>query len=192
MTVPRRRLTSAGYRSVAISYPSRKLSIEELAVHVNSMIPEADQGSVHFLTHSLGGIVARQLLREHRPRRLGRVVMLAPPNRGSQLAERFLTFPMFQTASGPAGRQLGTGQSSKPLSLGPVDFELGVIAGNRPTLPTHHLIPEESDGTVAVSETRVEGMKDFLVVQRGHTFIMNDPAVIDQAIHFFRHGHFER
>ena len=190
MTVPRLRLASAGYRPVVITYPSRRLPIEELAAHVDSRIPRLEQGSVHFLTHSLGGIVVRQLLRERGPRRLGRVVMLAPPNRGSQLAEKFLAIPLFGAATGPAGRQLGTSASSAPLRLGPVDFDLGVIAGNRPATPLHRLIPEESDGTVAVSETQVEGMKDFLVVRRGHTFIMNDPQVIDQAIHFFRQGCF--
>ncbi len=192
LLLPRMRLRSRGFRPVNIRYPSRALPIEELARFVENRLPRETDRRVHFLTHSLGGILVRYMLGRKRPANLGRVVMLAPPNQGSQLAGRMKQNPLWLRAAGPTARQLGADADSVPKQLGPVDFELGVIAGNRPLSPLAHLIDGENDGIVAVDEARVEGMADFLVVPRGHTFIMNDRAVLDQAIHFFRHGAFAR
>jgi pimeloyl-ACP methyl ester carboxylesterase len=188
----RRRLATAGFRAIGIRYPSRKQSIEKLAQGVAERLPAASGGRLHFLTHSLGGIVARQLLAHTRPDNLGRVVMLCPPNQGSQLAELLRPNPLFRFATGPAGQQLGTTGNGPIADLGPVDFETGVITGVRRMNPLSRLIKGESDGKVAVEEAKVEGMADFLVVPAGHSFIMNDPLVLDQAIHFFRHGRFAR
>jgi triacylglycerol lipase len=79
-----------------------------------------------------------------------------------------------------------------PNSLGPVDFELGVIAGHRALDPFRWLVTGESDGKVCVAETRVAGMTDWLCVQRSHALLHVDPRVIDQAIHFLEHGQFAR
>ena len=148
-------------------------------------------GRIHFLTHSMGGLVARYLLRVDRPEHLGRVVMLAPPNQGSQVAAKLRGLELFRKVMGPAAQQLGSGTERIADLLGPVDFELGVITGDRPLgQPTARMIEGPNDGKVAVDEARVEGMRDFLVVHRGHTFIMNDPEVIGQAAHFFETGRF--
>ncbi len=196
MAFPRLRLRYAGFEVVSIQYPSRRKPIPELARMVGADLQRriADRRKrVHFLTHSLGGIVLRTLLSQERPAmRLGRVVMLAPPNQGSHLAERFANNPLFRATMGPAGRQLGAGPTDLPSQLGPADFEVGVIAGNKAASPWAFLMSRESDGTVSIDEAAVEGMADFLIVPRGHTFIMNDPAVIAQAIHFFRNGRFAR
>lgn len=186
-------LRRAGLEPVGIYYPSRSRSIEELAQYVRKRLPERAGGKVHFLTHSMGGLVVRYLLRFDRPDNLGRVVMLAPPNQGSQLAVKLRQLGIFEKVLGPAARQLGAGPEHLRELLGPIDFELGVITGDRPrgTLLAR-LIRGPSDGKVAVDEARVEGMADFLVVHRGHTFIMNDPRVIRQAAHFFEHGRFDR
>jgi pimeloyl-ACP methyl ester carboxylesterase len=185
-----RRLRRAGFRPVNIGYPSRKSGIPDLARHVADRIPRTDVGPTHFLAHSLGGILVRYLHDRKLVENTGRVVMLAPPNQGSQLAERLRTHPLYRLALGPAGQQLGTDDDSVPLELGPVDFELGVIVGNRPFNPLTHLIAGENDGLVAVDEARVEGMADLLVVNCGHTFIMNDSTVLEETIHFFEHGRF--
>ena len=118
--------------------------------------------------------------------------MLAPPNQGSQLANRLGDSQLFRAATGPAGQQLRAGPDSVAARLGPVDYMVGVIAGNKVINPLSRLLAGESDGKVTLEEARLEGMADFLTVPRGHTFIMNDPRVIDQTIHFFRKGKFAR
>lgn len=185
-------LRKAGYRCVSIHYPSRSRTIEELARYVRARLPDGTEGKVHFLTHSMGGLIARYLLRFDRPASLGRVVMLAPPNQGSQLAGRLRRSGIFEKVLGPAAKQLGSGSELLAELLGPIDFELGVITGDRPRgTPLARLIRGPSDGKVAIDEARIDGMADFLVVHRGHTFIMNDPKVIRQAAHFFETGSFE-
>jgi triacylglycerol lipase len=196
MLVPRLRLAAVGFEVINIGYPSRTEPIEALAPIVRDELERriVDPGrQVHFLTHSMGGIVLRRLLAdETEPLRVGRIVMLTPPSRGSVMASKFSKSRLFGAVVGPAGKQLGPEPSSVPNRLGPVHHVVGVIAGNRPASPLALLLPGENDGTIRVDETKLEGMADFLVVPRGHTFIMNDSAVLDQAIHFFQYGEFER
>lgn len=195
MLLPQRRLAAAGFAVLNVQYPSRTRPIQQLADEVRRRLGEQlpePCGAVHFLTHSLGGVVVRVLLAgAERAFRLGRVVMLAPPNQGSQIADRLGDGWWFRAALGPAGQELRAGDDSLPRRLGPPDYDVGVIAGTRPATPWAGWIAGPSDGTVTVDETRLDGMSDFLQVPRGHTFLMNDPAVLDQAVHFFRHGRFE-
>ena len=191
MRYTERRLRRAGFRCTSIDYPSRRMPIEELALSVAERLPP-DPGPLHFLTHSLGGIVLRCLVKVRRPANLGRAVMLGPPNRGSQLASRLGPTWYFRRMMGPAGQQIGSDPESVPNTLGPVDFELGVIAGTRTIDPFRFLIAGPSDGKVTPEETRVEGMSDWLALRRGHAFLLFDGHVIDQAAHFFRHGRFAR
>ena len=196
MLIPQQRLKSAGFDVINIQYSSRSKPIEQLAEAVHSELCrriEDPQRRVHFLTHSLGGLVVRALLARHEfDVNLGNVVMLAPPNQGSQLANRFGDSPLFRATTGPAGQQLRAGPGGVISKLGPVDYIVGVISGNKAISPLSRLLSGDSDGKVTLEETRLEGMADFLTVPRGHTFIMNDPRVIDQAIHFFRNGKFAR
>jgi pimeloyl-ACP methyl ester carboxylesterase len=146
---------------------------------------------IHFVTHSLGGIVLRQYLSEHRIENLGRVVMLAPPNRGSELADRLKNNCLYRLATGPAGQQLGTSDSSVPNRLGPADFELGVIAGNRSLNPLFSWwIPGPDDGKVSVRSTRLAGMQDFLVVHHSHTWMAWSSEVSAAVAQFLRSGCF--
>jgi len=183
-------LREAGFDARPIGYPSRRLPIETLARHVAARLPRDGAGPLHFLTHSMGGIVLRQLLRVERPPDLGRVVMLAPPNHGSGLARRLGRNPLFRLALGPAGTQLTDGPDGLPARLGPADYELGVIVGNRPFFLMRLLSRGEGDGKVTLDEARLEGMRDFRVVPCGHTFIMNDRRALDQAVAFLRSGRF--
>jgi triacylglycerol lipase len=191
------KLSDAGYAVANVSYPSLAYPIAELAqraveegvVRCRAM----DLERINFVTHSLGGILLRQDLTSGRIEGLHRVVMLGPPNQGSQLADYVHSLEFLRPLEPQAIAQLGTGEESVPLQLGPVDFELGVIAGTtnrRWGLPG---IPEEaSDGTVAVSETMVAGMVDFLELPVSHTFMMWNPDVLEQVVHFLRYGVFER
>ena len=193
MVLPYWRLRAAGFHVVGIDYPSRSRPIEELARHVAERLPDAAAaGRLHFLTHSLGGLVTRHLIRTRRPANLGRVVMLSPPNQGSHLARRLQRSRFMRAAAGPIGPLLTSAPGEVATLLGPVDFDLGIIAGDTRRSVLSGWFEGPSDGRVTVDEARVEGMADLLVVPRGHAFIMNDPRVIDQAIHFLRHGQFRR
>jgi len=190
-------LSSLGYRVVNVDYPSTKHPIEFLADEILNDIVEPysmhSQSKIHFVTHSMGGIVVRYYLKNHKLPNLGRVVMISPPNQGSELVDSLSDSYFFNKLNGPAGRQLGTEKDSFPLSLGSVDFELGVIAGNRSFNPLYSLIvPGPDDGIVSVERTKVAGMKDFLVLPRSHVFIMRSEDVIKQVIHFIEHGAFRR
>lgn len=185
-----------GFSVTNVDYPSREHPVEELApMAVEAGLAECpEEGRVHFVTHSLGGILVRYYLEHHELERLGRVVMLAPPNRGSQVVDDFREVPGFELINGPAGLQLGTDEGSVPSSLGPVDYEVGVIAGTETFNPIlSQSLPNPDDGKVSVESTKVEGMSDFLVVSHSHPFIMLAEGVIEQAISFvetgrFRHG----
>lgn len=188
-------LSERGYRVVNVHYPSTEYSIEYLASEVLAPAVEdccsSSDGVVHFVSHSMGGIVLRYYLGNHELDNLGRVVMLSPPNQGSEVADWAAENPLIQKVLGPSTEQLGTGPESVPNQLGPVDFELGIIAGNKTVNPLFsRMIPGDDDGKVSVERTKVEGMTDFLVVPHSHTYIIWRDAVIDQVLHFLENGRF--
>ena len=179
-----------------VDYPSRDHAIETLATMavekgLNTCRAYEDVAKVHFVTHSLGGILVRQYLSANTIDELGRVVMLGPPNQGSGAADGLVDVPGFDWFNGPAGRQLGQGKESVPLKLGPVDFELGIIAGTRTIDPvTSAVLDDPDDGRVSVKDTRVEGMDDFVVVEHSHAFMMQMQRPISLTIKFLRTGSF--
>jgi pimeloyl-ACP methyl ester carboxylesterase len=190
-------LRAEGYHLVNVDYPSRKHTVERLAMdYVGRAIEncrESPRQKIHFVTHSMGGILVRYFLAHQRVAELGRVVMLSPPNRGSELVDTLGDVPGFQAINGPAGQQLGTDEASIPNRLGPVAYPVGIITGSRSiNLILSLLIPGEDDGKVSIERARLEGMADFLVVPHTHPMIMNSDQVIHQTSYFLRHGTFER
>jgi triacylglycerol lipase len=189
-------LEEDGYLTANIDYPSREHEIAALAdMAVGEGLATCRAGEdvdkIHFVTHSLGGILVRQYLSTETVDELGRVVMLAPPNQGSNAADNLIDVPGFDWMNGPAGHQLGKGETSVPLALGPVDFELGVIAGNRTIdLITSAVLENPDDGRVSIEDTKVEGMDDFIIVEHSHAFMMRMQRPIELTKVFLRTGSF--
>jgi len=188
-------LKKENYRVINVAYPSTRVCIQDAADHwLGNVLRERTTDpnvKIHFVTHSLGGIVLREYLSNHPIKKLGRVVMLAPPNQGSDLAQMLKRYWVYRVAVGPAGQQLGTDNSSLPKQLGPADFELGIIAGDRSINPLFSAwIPGADDGKVSVRSTRLTGMQDFLVVHHSHTWMAWAGQVSTAVVEFLRSGHF--
>jgi triacylglycerol lipase len=192
-----KRLLENAYEVTNINYPSRSKTIEEIA---GGMLPKAiescsEKGAkkIHFVTHSMGGIVVRYYLKNNKMQDLGRVVMISPPNGGSTVVDELRDNIFFKWLNGPAGRQLGTDNDSIPRKLGSVDFELGIITGDRSVNPLlSFVIPGDNDGKVSVASAKVEGMKDFIVIHATHPFIMKNDQAIEKTLTFLKYGSFKR
>jgi pimeloyl-ACP methyl ester carboxylesterase len=190
-------LEKNGFSTFNLNYPSRKKPIEELSEFVlekiNRNFSDTPVHTLHFVTHSMGGIILRQIMKLSPLPNLGRVVMLGPPNQGSEIIDRLGPFKLIPLINGPACLQLGTSSDGFIQSLGPVKFDLGVIAGNRSINPfLSFLIPGVDDGKVSVERTKVEGMNDFLEVPRSHSFMMGNQTIQKETIYFLKNGHFSK
>ena len=188
-------LEESGYLVANIAYPSREHPIPVLAVMAleegTAQCRASGSNRIHLVTHSLGGILVRQYLKDHEIPELGRVVMLAPPNQGSEVVDRLDELPVLEWIMGPAVLELGTGDGDLPNELGPVDFDLGIIAGSRSIDPfSSQFLPNPDDGKVSVDNTRVEGMCAMLVLPVSHALMMRNDDVIGQVGDYLKTGSF--
>ncbi len=189
-------LQQAGYEVCNIDYPSTQFPIHTLATeHVLPAVRECfpdPSVPLNFVTHSLGGIIVRVLAEAGALPVIGRVVMLGPPNGGSEVVDKIGHLWPFQALNGPAGNELGTGPESVPRRLGAPTFEVGVVAGSQSiNWILSMLIPGDDDGKVSIENAKLSGMKDFVVMPATHPFLMKNRAVIRQTLHFLAHGSFQ-
>lgn len=189
-------LEAAGYRTVNVGYASRSSDIDTLGEEVIGQTLERCRATgateIHFVCHSLGGILVRGYAARHPDAPIGNVVMLGPPNAGSEVVDRLGALKLFTWINGPAGGQLGTGESSVPKHLGPPSFQAGIIAGSRSINWINSLmIPGSDDGKVSVASTRLEGMTDHLVIATAHPFLMTNREAMRQTAVFLKRGSFD-
>jgi pimeloyl-ACP methyl ester carboxylesterase len=190
-----RALQGAGFATLNLDYPSRQHRLEALAEAIHPAIAEFAEsigGPLHVVTHSMGGLLARVYLARYRPHRLQRVVMLGPPNNGSEVADLLKDVRLFHAFYGPAGQQVGTQQEECLTRLPPLDYAVGVIAGTRTMDPvsSFFIVPRPNDGRVSVASTELEGMADHIVLKTSHSLMLLHRGAIEQTIAFLREGRF--
>lgn len=192
-------LQDENYRTLSITYPSRRYDLDRLAAWLREIVLDAPfwdeaTGRIHFVGHSMGGLLTRYYLDRYRVeipvRKIGRVVMLGTPHQGSEVADFWHKKWPYQRYYGPAGQQLTTAAMAQ-VAKKPY-YELGMIAGTLswPYVDSWFLLPDESDGRVRVASTKIEGMKDHICIPATHTFIMNRPDVHRQVAAFLKNGSF--
>lgn len=189
-----RALQAAGYDAHGVNYPSTRQALADHADQVELLLERLeDARTVSFVTHSMGGIVARVLLaRTGRPWRerltVNRLVMIATPNQGAELATRLDQLPGVSVVAGPS---LGELRSERREQIPPPTVPFGIVAGARGDGRGYNpLLPGDNDMTVTVDSTRLEGAEDFLLVNAMHTFIQIQPPVIDATIRYLATGRF--
>jgi len=188
-------IDAAGLATLNVGYASRRKTLERLAEDIHPAIErfaDSMDGSIHFVGHSMGGLLARVYLGRYRPKRLGRVVMLGTPNSGSEIADRLKDFLPYRAWFGPAGQQLGTiRDAALGVILPPVDYPVGIIAGNRSVYPISSVfLPKPHDGRVSVENTKLEGMADHIVISTSHPWLPRNAQAIEQTIAFLKGGRF--
>jgi pimeloyl-ACP methyl ester carboxylesterase len=186
------RLETAGYQVESIGYRSLHRTPEQILTHLQSKVGNCCASSdtkIHFVGHSLGGLIVRAYLAKNKPPNLGRVVLLGTPNSGAHLADLYGDKWWFKLL-GPTAQFLGTGRDSLPRSLPAPDYPVGVIAGIANRVSNDHILPGDDDGLVSVESTKLEGMTDFVVVQTGHSAMRYSSAVANQVVSFLKNGRF--
>lgn len=189
MSLLRWRLRRVGYRVYQFSYRSVARELGENARRLHEFVRQVEGETVHFVGHSLGGLVVRRLFHDFPEQRSGRIVTLGSPHAGSYVANRL-------SRSGLMRKMLGC--SLTPLSgeLFPwhSERELGSIAGSLSVGAGWFVrdLAKPNDGTVAVEETRLAGMTDHCVVHASHMGLLFSRIAAGQVIYFLRHGHFRQ
>ena len=188
-------LQEAGFETLNLDYPSRRKPLDRLADHIHPAVAdlaERHKAPIHFIGHSMGGLLVRVYVAKYRPAQLGRVVLLGTPNGGSEVADLLKGFFLYRRFYGPAGQQLTTDR--EPQSLAAPDYDVGIVAGSRAIDPISALfiVPRPNDGRVSVQSSKLDGMADHVTVKASHTGLPSHPTAISQAIAFLREGRFNR
>ena len=188
-------LEDHGYQTVSVDYPSTQNEIPELVQ--NYLIGGYDEcvqtgaEKIHLVSHSMGGILIRHFLQDFTLPIGSRVVMLSPPNQGSELSERFGDTWWYQWAVGPAGVSLSSKQQGIITQLAEIDEPVGIIAAYRDwSLWPDEWLPQPNDGTVSVESMKLAEMDDFILVNSGHAMMRFNDEVQGQIRQFLALGKF--
>ena len=190
-----RSLQQAGLATLNLTYASRKKPLEQLARDIHpaiSQFSETIQGPLHLVGHSMGGLLARVYVDRYRPSQLGRVVMLGTPNGGSELADLLQDSLLYRSYYGPAGLQLTTRPNDTLALLPPVDYPVGIVAGDRALNPIawRFILPRPNDGCVSVASSKLAGMADHITIRATHVGLSRHTDAIRQTIAFLSEGQF--
>ena len=186
-------LENNNYKVLNIDYPSSKHDIASLAQLIHPQIQNfaTQVTKIHFVGYSMGGLIIRTYLNLHSPTNLGRVVMLGTPNQGSEVADFLQNFWIYKKLYGLAGQQLITDQTAFKHIFGNVNYELGVIAGSSPyNFIANKIIRKEADGRVSIINSKIEGMKEHIVIKSGHTMLSSNQKAWQLTLAFLDIGSF--
>jgi pimeloyl-ACP methyl ester carboxylesterase len=191
-----RALQQAGFATLNLDYPSRRKPLDLLAGHIHPAVAdfaERNTAPIHFVGHSMGGLLVRVYVAKYRPLRLGRVVMLGTPNAGSEVADLLRGLSLYRSFFGPAGLQLTTDLDDMLKSLPALDYAVGIVAGNRSIDPISStlVLPRPNDGRVSVASSKLDGMADHITIKAFHAGLPRHPVAISQTIAFLREGRFD-
>lgn len=181
------------YKVLNIDYPSTKLDILSIVDFIKPQIIEFSNSvdRLHFVGHSLGGLIIRTLLNQYNFTNLGRVVLIGTPNKGTKLADFFKNFWLYKKLFGPAGQQLTTNQKDIKTSLGNIKYEMGIIAGLfKYNFFTNLIIKSPSDGLVSIESTKTDGTKQHIIIPSEHLKLTKNKRVIEHTIKFIETGSF--
>lgn len=184
---------------VAFEYASTRASIQEHAAALREVMeglpPDVQLGIVG---HSMGSILTRFAMHQWQRQdaelldRLDAFVMLGPPNQGAALARQLSRLQLFEWVTGKSGMQLGPEWETLQSQLAVPSCPFGIIAGSLSKQALNNpLLKESSDFVVTVEETKLAGAADFLVVDKMHTFLMDDQRVQQAVVNFMRHHRFD-
>ncbi len=186
-----RHLRQRGYTVVNWDYPSTKYNLVELADKLAGELERFPDYKIHFVTHSMGGIVVRTCLSRHGFENVGRIVMIAPPSQGAELAEFFGNWGLYKFLLGPAGQELKPADAGACASAGVPTCEFAIIAGGTGRQRgINPLLAGDNDGTVTVESTKLEGAKDFALVPYPHPVIQMMPKTVQLTSAFLENGSF--
>ncbi len=191
------RLEAAGYNTCAINYPSLGEPPEEILTVISNEIERCqrrhlESPQTHFVTHSLGGPLIRAYLSAHHLSKLGRVVMLSPPNHGSDLVERFGDWEISRYFLGPTGLSLTSDHTSWLARKYKTPYDIGIIAGNFTFNPlAAYFLDGRDDGAVSIEDMKLPHMTDFMEVSATHVTIRYSLVAADQTRHFLKNGQFD-
>lgn len=189
MTLLHRRLTAEGYDTRQFSYHSVQASPLQSARELADFTRLINAPVIHFVCHSLGGLILRHMFHEYHEQKPGRIVTLATPHRPSSAARQLSRFAPGRLLLGHSVERALLGQAPPWQSR----HELGVIAGAL-RMGVGMLIPGipvPNDGTVAVEETELVGMKDHITLPISHTGMLLSYRVFKQTVYFLNHGLFK-
>ena len=188
------KIESVGYHVQRVDYSSLTQDIDGIKAEVFGQIDEccADRSQkVHFVGHSMGGLLVRSYLGERTVENLGNVVIMGSPNKGTPVVDRYESSWWF-AFGGPAVKSLSANGSAFLDSLQPPYYNLGVIAGDKENASHEHILEGKDDGLVPLESTKVTGMKDFIVLNTSHSMMRYDDEVAAQTINFLKHASFAK